>query len=166
MRKQTAFRLRLPDSPRLTQTVRLFDEARLNGKFSHDPTPTRHGLATMLRAEMRGSIKALTECSPAHLDGNLSAARALREVVRLVVKEQFVGEHECQRTERQLQHPLTLADFLAALEYTIQAHRTPAYFEDGRQLAEVKSMMAGLARTLAQLASVAGIPNLEAEGER
>ncbi len=164
--QQTAFRLKLPDSPRLTARVRLFDEQRLNGKFSQDQNTTRHGLALRLRAEMRGTIKSLTNCATAHLDGNLSAARALRETVRLVIAEQLVGAHENSRTERQLQHPLTLADFLAALEHTIQAHCAPEYFEDGRQLSEVKTLLAGMARTIAALASVAGIPSTEGEEER
>lgn len=78
----------------------------------------------------------------------------------------LVSEIEAGRTERQLAHPLTVADFVAALDQTIQAHRAPACFEAGHDLNEVKALIEGhFAIThpqLAALCSVAGV--VAAEG--
>ena len=158
---QAEIGLKLPDSVKLTSRSRQAAEDRLNGK-SHNHADrretVRRGLANTIRHEITACLDEITRCAPAHVEGNLRAARVILKVTELVLSEKLVCDTELDRTGRQMGHPLTLADFANALDYTLTHHRAPAFF-DGAQhdMDDVRAMFADVTRRLEQLASVAGI---------
>lgn len=158
---QTEIGLKLPDSVKLTSRSRRAAEDRLNGKchnHASDRETVRRGLANTLRHEISDCLEEITRCAPAHVEGNLRAGRVILKVTELVLAEKLVCDTELDRTGRQMGHPLTLADFANALDYTLTHHRAPAFF-DGAQhdMDDVRAMFADVTRRLEQLASVAGI---------
>lgn len=158
---QSDLRLRLPDTVKLPTRSRQLAEDRINGKFSHaapGESRERRGLAGILRRQITECLEEITRCSPAHVEGNLRSGRVILAVTQLVIAEKLVCETELDRTGRQMGHPLTLADFANALDYTLIHNRAPAFF-DGAQhdMDDVRAMFADVTRRLAQLASVAGI---------
>lgn len=162
--RQRRFTLALDPSLPISANKRRIEQAVLNDPQPLDPS---RGLGRYLKDEARECIRELGSCDAAHLPGNLRAARVLRRVIETALSEKMVSEIEAGRTERQLAHPLTVADFIAALDQTIRAHRAPACFEAGHDLNEVKAMVAGhfhaIERRLDALCSVAGIVAAESE---
>lgn len=159
MKDQKQFRYRLPDGCKVSNRSRDFAEAAINGSNSQSESDREivRGLATHLRAEVRQMVRIVSTCAPAHVEGNMGAARALQRVVRAAVENRLLPEIECERTERQLAHPLTVADFLAVLELTIAQTRGPACFEHGEAHAELQRVLHQHGRILRQLAAVAGV---------
>lgn len=59
------------------------------------------------------------------LDAHLSRCRSLREVIGFAMRHGQTPDDESALSGLQLIHMKTLADHLAALDHTIQAHRPP-----------------------------------------
>ena len=156
--RQRRFALTLDPSLPMSANKRRIEQAVLNDPQPLDPS---HGLGRYLKNECRQVIRELTECEPAHLPGNIRAARVLRRIIQVALSDRMVSEIEAGRTERHLAHPLTVADFVAALDLTIQSHRAPACFEAGYELAQVSALIAGhfahTRRQLDALLSVTGV---------
>lgn len=163
--RQRRFTLTLDPSLPISANKRRIEQAVLNDPQPLDPS---RGLGRYLKEEARECIRELSTCEAAHLPGFLRAARMLRRVIQTALADKLVSEIEAGRTERQLAHPLTVADFIAALDQTIRDHRAPACFEAGHDLNEVKALIAGhfavTQRQLAALCSVAGVVTDQVEG--
>ena len=153
MIKQKEFRLRLPESVKMSTRVRAWEEQRLNGKF----TVERPDLCRKIKEGIRGICHEITNCHPAAVAGYMHPARVLRALGELIIAERLVDSIESARSDRNLANPITLADYLAALDLTLQQHRQPAGWLPQDQVSEISDRIECLAALVCKIAAVVGV---------
>jgi hypothetical protein len=97
-----------------------------------DATPERNQqrLAAHLRSQAAAVADDVQNCPTESLPHHLTRLRDLRETMRLLLEcAGFLTDAQRMRTDRQLLHPSTVADWAAALEIV---HRTLAALVVGR----------------------------------
>lgn len=112
----------------------------------------KHLAAAQLKERCRSVVFAIADATPAALPATIECLRGVEWCVRMFLKHGLVEAHENEFSGRQLLHPQSLMDWLAAMESTKQQHRPPAYVERHHELAEsinrkLDVLAAGLCRT-------------------
>lgn len=153
MEKQVPFRLRLPEAVKLSRRARAWEEERINGKFQKE----RPDLARKVKESIRGLCHEITNCAPAAVAAHLHPARVLKALGECIIAEGLCDETETARSARNLAHPMTLADYLEALELTIKHHRQPSNFLPEDQITALSNRVECIAAMVCKLCSVAGI---------
>lgn len=153
MEKQVTMRLRLSESVKLSRRARAWEEERINGKFQVE----RPDLARKVKESIRSICYEITNCAPAAVAAHMHPARVLKALGEFIMAERLCDETESARSARNLAHPLTLADYVEALELTIQHHRQPANFVPDDQITAIATRLECVAAMVCKLCSVAGI---------
>lgn len=95
---------------------------------STTPERAQARLAALLRRQAADIGETVTTCPPDAITHAMARLRDIREIMQLAIShEGLLPERERQRTDRQLMHPATVADWFATLEITARMHRTPAW---------------------------------------
>lgn len=89
-------------------------------------------MGASLRAESEAAIEAVMRARAAELPAALERVRAIQRIVARALSLGLCAEHDAIRSERQAMHPLTLTDYLVALEGTVQSHRPPTWYRPER----------------------------------
>lgn len=135
---QRVFRLRVTGNPSLRPNVDL-----------EEVPPQRHQqrLAALLRRQAASVSDDVMTCPAPMLPAHLARLRDLREIMSLAVAcDGLIPADERQRTDRQLIHPATVADWLAALEIQSRTHRAPAWVNTtGEAIAQINRKLDTLA---------------------
>jgi hypothetical protein len=118
MNSQRVLRLNVGRVPSLRPFVELEETPQRN--------PQR--LAALLRRQAASVSDDVMTCPAVQLPSQLARLRDLRETLALVVSaEGLIPDAERERSDRQLLHPATVADWSSALEVLSRTHRAPAY---------------------------------------
>lgn len=128
--RQTCFRLNLG---RLPQSIQ-----------DSDPSNNRkQRFAALLRRQAASVAEDVTSCPPAAITHHMRRLRDLQDLLRLVIgSEGFLEPDERERSDRQLIHPATVADWAAVLDQVAKTHRSPAYVSSTQaELAKINGKM-------------------------
>lgn len=136
-----------------------------------EPTPSHRQvrLAALLRRQAAKVSDDVMNCPGPALPHHLARLRDLRETMTLAVEGAgLIPDEQRQRSDRQLLHPATVADWLAALEIVARTHRAPAWVNSqGAALDAIHRKLDTLAAMVARRPGAeAAWANLEAEGEQ
>lgn len=113
------------------------DGVSLTKNQSKPVTPAKL-FADLLKPQARRIMGDITECPVDTIPAHLARLDDLREIFRHVIRHDFAETPESRLSGVQLLHPVTLADYLAALEITRQTHRAPAFVNSrDTELAEI-----------------------------
>jgi hypothetical protein len=108
----------------------------------------RQMIGAELRRHAEAALEAHNTADSAELRATLDRVRAMADILRLAIRSRIVTDTDGARTDRQLAHPLTLTDYLAALEHAGATHRLPHWYRpersDLRDIVERIDMLAGL----------------------
>lgn len=128
MENQTKIRLTLPRPAGVGIQSHAYTERLLNnppGKMAFEAQ-----LSRLLKRLAKSAMAGVTECPPVALPAHLARLDDLREIIDLTCLEYYGESGEGQRSEHQLQHPHTLADYSEAMRQTKANHRCPAWISD------------------------------------
>jgi hypothetical protein len=121
----------------------------------------RQRFAALLRRQSASISDDVMNCTGPALPHQLARLRDLRETLALALDlDGLIPDAQRERTDRQLLHPVTVADWAAALEILSRTHRAPAWVNTTSQ--EIQQINRKL-DTLA--AMVAGRPGAAAAWE-
>ncbi len=111
-------------------------------------------LAADCRRRIDSAICSVQSASIAALPDSVRALRYAREMAELAIDRHIVSLAQRSETARQLAHPLTLADYVAAARHQEQTHRPPNWFMPGQDInAELLGRMESLAGLVSTLAN-------------
>lgn len=96
----------------------------------------RQRTATDLKRRAAVVCERVRNCVPAALPATLDNLRDVAAFIALAIRLRIVPPGEGELSGRQLLHPVTLTDWLSALEITRQMHRPPAHVTPHEGLAE------------------------------
>lgn len=138
----------------------------LFGRNTPQKVPVEKLFADLLKRRARDACAAVTECPPDTIPANLARLDDLREIIRFAVNHRLAGDAESRRSDVQLVHPATLADWLEVIHATREIHRCPAYTgATARELAEINrklDVIAGLLATNEQAQAIFNPGEVEA----
>jgi hypothetical protein len=98
---------------------------RFDLEFETGHTPASKLLADMIKRHARYIMHDITTCPPDAIAAHLARSRDLDELARLAMRHGFVSGPEGNLSGMQLADPVTVMDFVAALDITRQRHRAP-----------------------------------------
>lgn len=126
MQTQTRIRFQLPEGG-LRPIDRKLAERQLNQE-SLPPMAKGFHLTRTLREACKNAMRQIHDCPPALLGAAVENARTVSDIAQAALSSSILDPIEEERTERQMAHPSTLADWVAALDQTVRAHRAPIWF--------------------------------------
>lgn len=137
---QRVFRLRVGGRPSLRPETDLEEITPRN----------QQRLAALLRRLAASVSDDVMTCPAPQLPAQLARLRDLREIMQLAVSaSDLIPAGERERTDRQLAHPATVADWFAALEIQSRTHRAPAWVNTtGEAVAQINRKLDTLAALL------------------
>jgi hypothetical protein len=118
----------------------------------HNPTRRLERFAALLRRQSAAVSDDVMNCPAAAVAHHLARLRDLRETMALALEGPgLIPDAQRIRTDRQLLHPATVADWAAALEVVNATHRAPAWVNTtaaeisaiNRKLDTLAAMVAG-----------------------
>jgi hypothetical protein len=106
------------------------------GRTTSNATPDRHAqrLAAELRRQAEMAMEVCLHCQPSSLPAHLDRLRTVRTLCELSLP--LLPEAQQLRSDRQLCHPLTVVDYVAAMSHFLGHHRPPPWLHPGRELLE------------------------------
>src|SRR5581483_10955205 len=93
---------------------------------THHTTPATL-FAQLLKRQARRVMAAVTECPPDTIPAHIARLDDLRELINHAIRYELIEAAEARPSGGQLQHPATVADYLACLHITRKTHRSPAF---------------------------------------
>lgn len=132
-------------------------EVRLWNTEADGSVSRQERLASLLKTSAREAMRAVTECAPPHVPFAVARVLDLDRVIAAVLELGLVEQGECFPTDCNPCHAHTLADYRAALEFTRNNARGPAWVSRWHgELSEIRNALGQLDAKLDLLASLIG----------
>ena len=139
------------------KTLQTHFRVSVSPAFQGLDTPQRHPsesigfrVAAQLRRELERCIDAVSSCQPASLTVNLDRLASVRAAAETILP--LVPDGQRLRSDRNLVHPLTLADWIEAARITGSAHRSHTWAPIGcDRLDRIEAKLDSLAALICRL---------------